>query len=516
MDNQIIWPGWETVRVIGRGSYGTVYEIQKELLGEYEKAALKVISIPQHESDIASMYNNGYDRESITDTFQAHLKNIVSEYSMMRKMKDCPNIVGCDEVRYIQHDDGFGWDIFIKMELLTPLPETVPSEISERTVINLASAMCNALEMCSRYNIIHRDIKPENIFVSENGVFKLGDFGIAKTVEKTMSGTMVGTYRYMAPEVCHSQPYGNRADIYSLGLVLYWMLNERRLPFLPLSPAKITMLSADQAKERRLAGEPLPAPKNGSDALKAIVLKACAYKQEYRYQSAAEMLDALHALGTCIASTPALVSPPSSADPVDELDGTVGPFCKKTEFQTDVTVGPDWKAINQTRDQTAAGNCDETDDPSDSTIDKEDGSVTVGPVFAESHNKKISTNTSSSSLVQSAHTINSTPAETTKADMATGIALPNGGWRCLCKRSNAAYVSTCACGTNKRELKLVPETSNQASRRQPDRNPVYPSPLASNGSWLCSCGRTNAAYVSTCVCGTNKREVLKNGEPQNR
>jgi hypothetical protein len=232
------------------------------------------------------------------------------------------------------------------------------------------------------------------------------------------------------------------------------------------------------------------------------VLKACAYKQEDRYQSAAEMLDALHALGTCIASTPALVSPPSSADPVDELDGTVGPFCKKTEFQTDVTVGPDWKAINQTRDQTAAGNCDETDDPSDSTIDKEDGSVTVGPVFAESHNKKISTNTSSSSLVQSAHTINSTPAETTKADMATGIALPNGGWRCLCKRSNAAYVSTCACGINKRELRLIPEPS---PRRSTELRQY--SPHVSGTNWKCSCGRTNAAYVSTCTCGINKREL---------
>ena len=79
---------------------------------------LKVISIPQNDGDIDEMYNDGYDDESITSTFQSHLKSIVAEYSLMRKMNGCTNIVNCDDIRYIQHEDGIGWDIFIKMELL--------------------------------------------------------------------------------------------------------------------------------------------------------------------------------------------------------------------------------------------------------------------------------------------------------------------------------------------------------------------------------------------------------------
>ena len=67
MDN-IKWPGWETVKLIGRGSFGAVYEIQRQVFADTEKAALKVISIPQNESDLDEMYSDGYDDESITSS----------------------------------------------------------------------------------------------------------------------------------------------------------------------------------------------------------------------------------------------------------------------------------------------------------------------------------------------------------------------------------------------------------------------------------------------------------------
>ena len=317
----INWPGWETVELIGRGSFGAVYEIQRKLFDETEKAALKVISIPQNSSDIEEMYNDGYDDESITSTFRSHLQNIVAEYSLMRKMNGSANIVNCDDVRYIQHDDGFGWDIFIKMELLTPLAKAIPQNPSEETVVRIAKDMCAALELCKKYDIVHRDIKPQNIFVSPNGDYKLGDFGIAKTVEKTMGGTKVGTYKYMAPEVYHNQPYGSGADIYSLGLVLYWLLNERRMPFMPLPPQKMRSGMEEKSRYRRMNGEKLPEPKHGSDKLKAIVLKACAFDPKDRYQSAAEMKQALEMLGK------AEEKPVESAVVIDMLtedDATMG------------------------------------------------------------------------------------------------------------------------------------------------------------------------------------------------
>ena len=347
----ISWPGWETVRLIGRGSFGAVYEIQRKVFDDTEKAALKMITIPQNISDIEEMHGDGYDDESITATFQSHLKSIVAEYSLMRKMSGCINIVNCDDVRYVQHDDKIGWDIFIKMELLTPLTKALPAQIPEDMVIKLGMDMCSALEMCSRYDIIHRDIKPQNIFVSPEGTYKLGDFGIAKAVEKTMGGTKIGTYKYMAPEVYNNKPYGTGADIYSLGLVLYWMLNERRMPFLPLPPAKLSTSAEDEARQRRFIGEMIPPPAHGSETLKNIVLKACAYDPKARYRSAKEMMNDLQALqeGTSVTAAKAEVSAPPAAvvipQPQEEksgisirfLDGT-GVVLQEKDYRPGETV----------------------------------------------------------------------------------------------------------------------------------------------------------------------------------
>lgn len=292
----MIYPGWKTVRKIGEGSFGAVYEIERDLFGKTEKAALKVISIPQNDSDIEDLYNSGYDKNSVTEHFKNSLSDIIREYTMMSEMKGHSNVVNCDDVRYVQHDDGIGWDIFIRMELLKPMMKLPADIMTEARTVRLGRDICRALVLCKSLNIVHRDIKPQNIFVNSRGDFKLGDFGIAKTMEKTTGGTKIGTYSYMAPEVYNNEPYGSASDIYALGLVLYWTLNEKRLPFLCLPPAVPTGNETEQSRARRFAGEKIPAPVHGSEELKRIVLKACEFKAEDRYQTAADMLKDLEAL----------------------------------------------------------------------------------------------------------------------------------------------------------------------------------------------------------------------------
>lgn len=287
------WPGWETVGIIGHGGFGKVYEIERTLFQTKEKAALKVISIPTNETEIQELYQEGYDEESITAVMNSQLENIVNEYSLMRTMGGSANIVNCDDVRFVQQDNGLGWDIFIKMELLCPLMKWMPQKVSEQTVIKLGKDLCNALILCKKHGIVHRDIKPQNIFISDNGDFKLGDFGVARVMKKTMDATKVGTYKYMAPEVYFGKPYGSSADIYSLGMVLYWMLNEKRMPFVPLPPEIVFAQTEWEANARRLKGEPLEPPKNGRNKLQQIVLKACAFAPENRFSSPEEMLQAL-------------------------------------------------------------------------------------------------------------------------------------------------------------------------------------------------------------------------------
>ena len=163
-------------------------------------------------------------------------------------------------------------------------------------VVRLGQETADALAFCQRKNIIHRDVKPENIFISEAGQFKLGDFGVAKTAaSRSTGGSHKGTERYMAPEVFLNQPYGPTVDLYSLGLVLYRLLNGGRLPFLPPAPKPLSFGDYENAQIRRMQGAPIPPPAKADAALASIVLKACAFRSADRFRSAAEFKGALDA-----------------------------------------------------------------------------------------------------------------------------------------------------------------------------------------------------------------------------
>ena len=289
---------WRIERKIGEGSFGTVYEIRREDFGQVYRAALKVITVPQSETELKNARQEGMDDGSIHTYFYSMVEDIVREFALMSRLKGMTNVVSYEDHEVVPHDDGMGWDILIRMELLTPLLEyAYDHPFSRRDIIRLGIDMCRALELCQKYNIIHRDVKPENIFVSGGGDFKLGDFGIARTVEKTMSGmSKKGTYSYMAPEVYRGGVYGFSVDTYSLGVVMYRLLNNNRLPFLPQPPEPITYSQRETALAKRMGGEQPPAPVNAGGRLGEIVLRACAFAPEDRYSSPGQMRQELEAI----------------------------------------------------------------------------------------------------------------------------------------------------------------------------------------------------------------------------
>ena len=290
------FPGWEVIRKLGEGSFGGVYEIHRTLPdGRVEKAALKKLTVPKDNSEIRELYSQSFSKENITAHYKDQMRELVNEYTLTQELNGCRNVVACHDVQCVQHTDGIGWDIYIRMELLKPLKHVLSADYQEMAVLKLGLSLCNALLACQEHHIVHRDIKPENILVSDRGEFKLGDFGIAKVSEKTATGTMTGTMGYMAPEVANRWHYGVQADIYSLGMVLYWMMNRRTLPFLPFPPTIPTAAQRQEAANRRFAGEGFPPPVNGSRALKAIVMKACAFSTDKRYQTVRELRRDLYA-----------------------------------------------------------------------------------------------------------------------------------------------------------------------------------------------------------------------------
>jgi len=299
VDNfETVWPEWKIIELIGEGAYGKVYKAVREDHGISAYSAIKAISIPQNDSEAESLRLEGLDETATKTYFEEIVKDFINEIKLMVSLKGTQNIVSVEDYKVIEKNGKIGWDIYIRMELLTSFNDFIgEKKLTEKDVIKLGLDICSALELCAQRGIIHRDIKPENIFISDFGYFKLGDFGIGRQLEKSVSArTRKGTLNYMAPEVNNGSHYDSRADIYSLGIVLYKLLNNNRIPF--LDPYKQIVQYGDRVKavEKRMDGEPLPPPVQASTELAAVILKACAFKPEDRFGNSALFKSALSGL----------------------------------------------------------------------------------------------------------------------------------------------------------------------------------------------------------------------------
>lgn len=291
-----IWPEWQIEgKPLGKGSFGVVYKAVRRDHGVESYAAIKVISIPTDPSEVDSLRSEGLDMNATRTYLQGIVNDFVSEIQLMESLKGVQNIVSVEDYKVVEKTGEIGWDIYIRMELLTSFNAYIcDKKLTEEEVIKLGCDICTALEICAKRNIIHRDIKPENIFINDFSYFKLGDFGIARKMENMTGGlSQKGTFNYMAPEVANSSEYDARVDTYSLGIVLYRLLNGNRLPFLDTEKQLLNPNERRNAVDRRLRGEELPAPCDASPAMADLILRACAYDPNMRFASATEMKQAL-------------------------------------------------------------------------------------------------------------------------------------------------------------------------------------------------------------------------------
>jgi len=293
-----LWGSWYIDSLIGEGSFGSVYRIVREEFGKKYYSALKMLFIPKNVSEEKQAFAEGMDWNTATIYFKDIAEDIYKEIVLMSELKGRTNIVNCEDHQVIQKPDGVGFIILIRMELLTSLNDyLLNKQFTNTDIVNLGMDICQALMLCKKRNIIHRDIKPANIFVSSDGDYKLGDFGIARQMEGAEQGLSIkGSFEYMAPEVYLGKKYDERVDIYSLGMVLYYFLNNRRAPFISNLTQVVRHGERQAALRRRFSGEELLDPILASKKLAAVVKKACAFQMEERYQSAEEFLNALQSL----------------------------------------------------------------------------------------------------------------------------------------------------------------------------------------------------------------------------
>jgi len=304
-------------KCLGTGGFGSVYKVSKEDASGKYFYALKHITFPSPDvyNEISSSMNK--NQGDIDAYFKGILMEIVAEFNTMRELSA---INSRHFVSYYDHQiygSSKRYDIFIRMELLVPVNlycKNVALSVSD--VIKLGMEIGEALKVCHQRRIIHRDVKEANLFINANGDFKLGDFGVAKTLDKTTQMmSRKGTPFYMAPEILLNQPYDFSADIYSLAIVLYRLLNKSRYPFLPPYPQAYTNQHIETAQAVKLTGQKPLRPCLAQNALGDVLVKALSSKGD-RYKTAEEFIAELKKVKETLPSEllNAVVSEPDQND----------------------------------------------------------------------------------------------------------------------------------------------------------------------------------------------------------
>lgn len=291
-----VWPEWEAdEEPIGEGRYATVWRVSRTSTGYVSQAAVKVVEIPR-EGEVAALISMGMDEESIQSYLAGIARSLMREVAVMDTLKGAPGVVSIDDFELVELGSG-RWTLLIRMELLEPLLDFVlrVGAPGPREVARMGADLCRGLAACHAAGVIHRDVKPANVFHSRFGEYKLGDFGVSALLANSAPETMtrIGSPSFVAPEVSRGR-YGTAADIYSLGVMLYRMLNGGRPPFVaasgPVSGDDLKSAELSRLQEER---PPLPAGENVDQALAAVVRRAVEPDPADRWQSAEALGDAL-------------------------------------------------------------------------------------------------------------------------------------------------------------------------------------------------------------------------------
>ena len=254
---------YEILEKIGNGGMATVYKAKCHVLNRY--VAIKIL---RDEFTTDSEFIKRFNTEAQSAASLTH-PNIVSIYD-----------VGNEDNLY-----------YIVMELIQgkTLKEIINEDgmLSWKWSVNIAIQIASALETAHKHNIIHRDIKPHNIIITEDGMAKVTDFGIAKAVSNstiTAFGTTIGSVHYFSPEHARGGYTDAKSDLYSLGIVMYEMLTGK-VPFDADTPVSVAL---KQVQEEPV--EPIKLNDKIPISVNRIILKAMQKEPALRYQSATEML----------------------------------------------------------------------------------------------------------------------------------------------------------------------------------------------------------------------------------
>ncbi len=277
-EKEPLFSDWYVESKVAEGRSSKVFKVCKQEEGSTRYMCVKSVRFPHSNNEISKAIDSGKYR-NVDEYLDVLQSGVCRNMDKMLELKDNGNIVRVENYEIVKESSCFY--VVMLMELLTPLSDYLKADrIKPKEVIKIGWDLCNALEGFRHEGIIHSNIKPDNIYVDSSGNYKLGDFGISNIGEENREPG-----GYSAPEQFSGNGISESSDVYSLGVVLYKLLNNNRGPFLPDFPAPISLSDREQANVRRLRGDMFPSPANADYNLSKIIFKATAYRTEDRYES---------------------------------------------------------------------------------------------------------------------------------------------------------------------------------------------------------------------------------------
>ena len=300
---------WEINKPLGIGTYGKTYEITNFTK---EEGIYKIMKIPVE----LKKTPGEFPVKTQQDCLKEVRNDILSSIKYIQVSDKGRFFVKYEDYSLTPSEDFRTLTMKIRMEKLVNLT-TVSQQhkFSEAEVLRLAVNICRCLEKCREMDYVYTNLKPNNIFITDRGC-KLGDFGTFGMYEPTkMNVAMRKTQEYMAPEFIKFGEINSTSDTYALGLIMYSLLNNNKLPFIPRFEENIGISDTNLAIEKRCANYVFSDPDNASEKVKNIIFKACSPSVGNRYETPTDMKnDLLVALGEQTEENPFAVNSPVYAD----------------------------------------------------------------------------------------------------------------------------------------------------------------------------------------------------------
>ncbi len=282
-----LFPDWELDKWLADTGLAPVFRV----VGKNDRSASKVLKIYVHSADDLAADEMIDAQEYIRFTVDEQ----ATELDFMKSISGKPNVVGINEYKVEEFIANKVTCIPVLIDEYIPLTHYLSKEsLQEKDVIRLGIDMCTALEAYHSKGFIHGNISVGEVYIDENGEFLLnGFYGFMQFGKKSTHKYIGYRFAVSAPEVLYGADFDGRADIYSLGHMLYKLMNNKRMPFMPQGKILPTMARKNESYKRLYSGEKVPAPCKASKEFSRIILKACEYKAEDRYSSVEEMKKAL-------------------------------------------------------------------------------------------------------------------------------------------------------------------------------------------------------------------------------